>query len=184
MCSKERARSSDNCCWYTSVVSQAPCWCHQSVLANWSPEIKHSSWKTSQKCRPTSPQGPFAYTKVTVWAAGLGFHLWAVFFYPPMGSSESLGHIESGKIPGPLLIHVFPYRFTRHPRGSALSSCSLCSHHPEKDNIRQRNLTFDTQMRARPPDLNPARCGGVSLSTLTHAVMRGWDGRQRGEGAS
>lgn len=101
-----------------------------------------------------------------------------------MGSSESLGHIESGKIPGPLLIHVFPYRFTCHPRGSVLSSCSLCSHHQEKDNIRQRNLTFYTQMQAQPPDLNPARCGVVSLLTLTHAGLRGWDSRQRGEGAS
>ena len=96
----------------------------------------------------------------------------------PLGSRESLGHIESGKIPGPLLIHGFPYRFTCHPRGSALSSCSLCSHQPEKDNIRQRNLTFDRQMLAWRPDLNPPRCRGLLLSTLAHAVMRRWDRSQ------
>lgn len=78
-----------------------------------------------------------------------------------MGSMESLGHSQSGKIPGPLLILVFPYRFTHHPRGLVLSSRSPRSHHPEKDNIRQGNLTFDTQMQGWPPELNPLLCGGV-----------------------
>lgn len=68
-----------------------------------------------------------------------------------------------------------------HPQGSTLSSCSLCSHRLEKDNIRQRNLTFDTQMLGWSPDFNPLRCGGVLLTTLTHTVMRGWDRGQRGE---
>lgn len=82
-----------------------------------------------------------------------------------MGFSESLGHIQTGKIPGPLLIHVFPYCFTHHPRGSVLSSCSVHNHRPEKDNIRQRNLTFDTQMQGWPPDLNPPAVGEFAVDS-------------------
>lgn len=96
-----------------------------------------------------------------------------------MRSTESLGHIQSGKIPGPLLILVFPYRFTHHPRGLVLSSRSPHSHRPEKDNIRQGNLTFDTQIQGWPADLNPPAVGELAIW-----VYARWDEEmgQRAEG--
>lgn len=108
------------------------------------------------------------------------------------GSARSLGHIQSGKIPGTLLILGFPYRFTHHPRELVLSFRSPHSRHPEKDNIRQGNLTFDIQMQGWPPDFSPAAVGGGLPFAFAHAEMRGRDegrdvigkvkGKSKGEG--
>lgn len=160
---------SDNRRRYGSRAFVAACSSHQSLLANSFPQ---NCAKFTQEQHGRAAKAADV-TSAGTRRGGLAPHLRAEFlcFSPPPAGLWWEFRSQSAR-PDPrtsanpslsVRLHTSPGAGGRVVEGEGRQPChparSLQPSTPEKDNIRQRNLTSDTQMQARPPDLNPPAAG-------------------------